>query len=169
MDPPWQLASAQPSRGVALQYATLPVAAIAALGGPVARLQAEGGYLAMWVINAHYVAAQEMLSHWGYRVVDEVAWLKVTRHGRLAKGHGYYLQHAKETCLIAHRPSASPPAPPHLTSPDVLYAQRRAQSQKPDSLYALLEALGGKGGKYLEIFARPNNLRDGWISIGLEL
>ena len=30
------------------------------------------------------------------RVVDEVVWVKMTVHQRLAKSHGYYLQHAKE-------------------------------------------------------------------------
>ena len=29
-------------------------------------------------------------------MVDEVVWVKMTVHGRLAKSHGYYLQHAKE-------------------------------------------------------------------------
>lgn len=148
MDPPWQLTTAQPSRGVALQYAQLPISAIAALGRDIAPLQQEvptlsrssspllsfhvtlflsspflspqGGLLAIWVINAHYSAALEMLAHWGYTLLDDIAWLKViflspssfllssslplrqvTRHGRLAKGHGFYLQHAKETVLLA--------------------------------------------------------------------
>ena len=29
-------------------------------------------------------------------MVDEVVWVKMTVHQRLAKSHGYYLQHAKE-------------------------------------------------------------------------
>ncbi len=30
------------------------------------------------------------------RLVDEVVWVKMTVNRRLAKSHGYYLQHAKE-------------------------------------------------------------------------
>lgn len=35
-----------------------------------------------------------------YRLIDEIAWVKQTCNGKIAKGHGYYLQHAKETCLV---------------------------------------------------------------------
>lgn len=31
-----------------------------------------------------------------FRVVDEIVWVKMTVNRRLAKSHGYYLQHAKE-------------------------------------------------------------------------
>jgi mRNA (2'-O-methyladenosine-N6-)-methyltransferase len=41
-----------------------------------------------------------MMEHYGYKLVDEIAWVKQTVNGKIAKGHGYYLQHAKETCLI---------------------------------------------------------------------
>lgn len=51
---------------------------------------------------------------------------------------------------------------------DVLFALRRAQSQKPEEIYPLLEALAPMG-KYLEIFARLYNLRNYWISLGLEI
>ena len=51
---------------------------------------------------------------------------------------------------------------------DVIYAGRRGQSQKPDRIYELVEALVPNG-QYIEIFARRNNLRDGWISVGNEL
>lgn len=30
----------------------------------------------------------------------DIAWVKRTVNRKLAKCHGYYLQHAKETCLV---------------------------------------------------------------------
>jgi mRNA m6A methyltransferase catalytic subunit len=51
---------------------------------------------------------------------------------------------------------------------DVIMAERRGQSQKPDQIYELIEELCPDG-KYLEIFGRLNNLRDGWVTIGNEL
>lgn len=30
------------------------------------------------------------------RLVDEIVWVKMTVNRRLAKSHGFYLQHAKE-------------------------------------------------------------------------
>jgi len=51
---------------------------------------------------------------------------------------------------------------------DVIISQRRGQSQKPEELYEYIESLIPNG-KYLEIFARRNNLRNNWVSMGLEL
>ena len=39
----------------------------------------------------------------GYKLVDEIVWVKQTVNGKIGKGHGYYLQHAKETCLIGYK------------------------------------------------------------------
>jgi mRNA (2'-O-methyladenosine-N6-)-methyltransferase len=35
------------------------------------------------------------MEQWGYKLVDSIAWVKKTVSGKIAKGHGYYLQHAK--------------------------------------------------------------------------
>ena len=35
-------------------------------------------------------------------------WVKMTVNRRLAKSHGYYLQHAKEVCLVGKK-GADPP------------------------------------------------------------
>jgi len=51
MDPPWQLSSANPTRGVAIAYDTLSDEKIGKL--PVESLQ-ENGFLLIWVINAKY-------------------------------------------------------------------------------------------------------------------
>ena len=35
------------------------------------------------------------------RMVDEIVWVKMTVNRRMAKSHGYYLQHAK-VCWVVH-------------------------------------------------------------------
>jgi mRNA (2'-O-methyladenosine-N6-)-methyltransferase len=85
----------------------------------------------------------------------------------MAKGHGFYLQHAKETCLIG-RKGADPHGLQKNILSDVIFCERRGQSQKPEQLYEMVEAMVPNG-KYLEIFARRNNLRNYWVSVGLEL
>lgn len=32
-----------------------------------------------------------MLEYWGYKLVDEITWIKTTVNGKIAKGHGFYL------------------------------------------------------------------------------
>ena len=164
MDPPWQLATANPTRGVSLSYSQLTDDSIANL--PVRQLQTNG-LLFVWVINAKYEWTLSQFKKWGYTFVDEIVWVKVTNSRRLAKSHGFYLQHAKEVCLVARR-GATPPGLVSGIGSDIIYAPRRGQSQKPTEIYELIERLVPNG-KYLEIFARKNNLRDFWVSIGNEV
>lgn len=63
MDPPWQLATANPTRGVALGYSQLSDDNIASL--PVPQLQ-QNGFLFVWVINAKYKYTLDLFDKWGY-------------------------------------------------------------------------------------------------------
>jgi|LauGreDrversion4_2_1035121.scaffolds.fasta_scaffold329475_3 mRNA (2'-O-methyladenosine-N6-)-methyltransferase len=103
MDPPWQLSSANPTRGVAIAYDTLSDTEIISENCiPLDRLQTDG-FLFIWVINAKFRLALEMYDKYGYKLVDEILWVKQTVNGKINKGHGYYLQHAKETCLVGYK------------------------------------------------------------------
>lgn len=164
MDPPWQLATANPTRGVALGYSQLTDKDIENI--PIPSLQKDG-LLFMWVINAKYQFALDLFAQWGYELVDEVVWVKMTVNRRLAKSHGFYLQHAKEVCLVGRR-GAAPAGLQRGVGSDVIYSERRGQSQKPEDIYDLIEKLV-PGGKYLEIFGRKNNLRNHWVTVGNEV
>ncbi|KAJ1729031.1 hypothetical protein LPJ61_003723 [Coemansia biformis] len=164
MDPPWQLASQAPTRGVAIAYQQLPDICIESL--PIHLLQTSG-FIFIWVINNKYTRAFQLMKQWGYTYVDDIAWVKQTVNRRMAKGHGYYLQHAKETCLVGKK-GADPPNLCRSVASDVIFSERRGQSQKPEEMYEIIEQLV-PGGNYLEIFGRKNNLRDYWVTIGNEL
>ena len=73
MDPPWQLSSANPTRGVAIAYDTLTDKEIMEL--PYHLLQTDG-FLMIWVINAKYRYALELFRTFGYSLVDEITWVK---------------------------------------------------------------------------------------------
>ena len=166
MDPPWQLASHAPTRGVAIGYQQLPDVVIESL--PIESLQTTG-FLFIWVINAKFAKAFELFDMWGYEYIDDITWVKQTVNKRVAKGHGYYLQHAKETCLVGRKKGESDPQPTKYgVCSDVIFSHRRGQSQKPDEIYDVMESLVPNG-KYLEIFGRRNNLRNHWTTIGNEL
>lgn len=64
IDPPWQLSSANPTRGVAIAYDTLNDKEI--LSMPFEKLQTDG-FLFIWVINAKYRFALEMMEKFGYK------------------------------------------------------------------------------------------------------
>lgn len=193
MDPPWQLSTSQPSRGVAIAYSSLSDDLIGRL--PVPDLQ-DSGFLLIWVINAKYSLACKMFQRWNYQLVDEIVWVKKTVTGKIAKGHGFYLQHAKETCLVGFKGDyfeflakryclSQNISLEHLeriksekreqilkeglnVAKDVIFSQRRGQSQKPNEIYDMVETLVPNG-FYLEIFGRRNNLHPNWVTIGNEL
>lgn len=63
MDPPWQLATANPTRGVALGYSQLTDHDICQL--PIPQLQT-AGFLFVWVINSKYKFTLDLFDKWGY-------------------------------------------------------------------------------------------------------
>lgn len=53
---------------------------------------------------------------------------------------------------------------------DVIVSEVRETSRKPDELYHIIDRLVNKeNSKKIEIFARENNLREGWLSLGNQL
>jgi mRNA (2'-O-methyladenosine-N6-)-methyltransferase len=70
--------------------------------------------------------------------------------------------------LFTYQKGIDPPGMKGNILSDIIFAERRGQSQKPEELYEYIETLVPNG-KYMEIFARRNNLRNYWVSIGNEL
>ena len=149
---------------MAIAYSTLTDKDI--LNLPMEKIQTNG-FLFIWVINAKFRFALQFFHKWGYKLVEEVLWVKQTVNGKIAKGHGFYLQHAKETCLVGVKGDVRSKAYFNIKS-DVIFSQRRGQSQKPEEIYDIAEALVPNG-YYLEIFGRRNNLHNGWVTVGNEL
>lgn len=86
---------------------------------------------------------------------------------------GHWLNHSKEHCLVALRRSeVHPERAPALPSwfrkgfdTQVLLAEVRETSRKPDELYDIIErVLSARedGGRKVELFGRTHNLRDSW-------
>jgi hypothetical protein len=64
MDPPWQLSSSQPTRGVAIAYDTLNDNVINDI--PVEKLQTDG-FIFIWTINAKFKVTLDLIKQWGYK------------------------------------------------------------------------------------------------------
>ena len=70
-----------------------------------------------------------------------------------------------EHCLVGYKGN---PSINRQLDVDVLVAEVRETSRKPDEMYPLLERLS-PGTRKLEIFGRPHNLQAGWITLGNQL
>jgi hypothetical protein len=67
MDPPWQLSSSQPTRGVAIAYDTLHDNIITDI--PIPKLQTDG-FIFIWTINAKFKVTLDLIKSWGYRYLN---------------------------------------------------------------------------------------------------
>jgi mRNA (2'-O-methyladenosine-N6-)-methyltransferase len=82
---------------------------------------------------------------------------------------GHWLNHTKEHCLIGVKGNADKnPQFRKMLDADVLVAEVRETSRKPDEIYRIIERLS-PGTRKLELFGRPHNTHAGWITLGNQL
>ena len=156
-DPPWDI-------HMELPYGTLRDDEMKNL--PVRKLQ-DDGVIFLWVTGRATELARECLEIWGYKRKEELVWIKTNQLQRLIRTGrtGHWLNHSKEHCLIGYK--GNPKLNRNLDC-DVLVSEVRETSRKPDEIYELIERMK-PGGRKLELFARPHNRRQGWISLGNQL
>eukprot|EP01062_Namystynia_karyoxenos_P022477 TRINITY_DN1863_c0_g2_i1.p1 TRINITY_DN1863_c0_g2~~TRINITY_DN1863_c0_g2_i1.p1 ORF type:complete len:731 (+),score=273.52 TRINITY_DN1863_c0_g2_i1:70-2193(+) len=127
----------------------------------------DDGVLFLWVTARAMELGRELIKLWGYELKQELVWVKVDQTERvLRQGRtGHWLNHSKETCLIAVK---GHPAINRGLDSDVLVSVPRETSRKPDEIYGMIERLCPDGRK-LELFGRNHNIRDGWLTLGNQL
>lgn len=165
MDPPWMIQGSTMTRGVELGYEQMKVEDIVLMDIP--KIQKDG-FLFMWVVSSTFQAGAAMLEIWGYKIVSQINWVKTSRRGIYHPSNGYYLQHGKETCLVAKKGRGFDGMRPEKFKDLIIQPRNIRQSHKPEALYEIIEEVFPDG-MYIEIFARAHNLRDGWVSLGLEV
>lgn len=157
-DPPWAI-------NMRLTYGTLTDAELRALD--LGRLSDDGLFF-LWVTGRAADAGRECLAAWGYRLVEEIIWVKIDQLQRVAAaGHtGHWFNHSKEHCLVGAKGSLR--GIRRFSDCNVIVAQPRESSRKPDELYGIMER-AVPGGRKLELFGRAHNLRAGWVTLGDQL
>lgn len=173
MDPPWRIKGGQKNDSqfmfannkFCLEYDTMSNDQIAMLN---IKCLSEKGFIFLWILGNQINMACEMMNKWGYDLVDLIIWIK-TKKGKIYLSHGYYLMHSYEICLVGYKC----PAGQHVeyfskVSNNVIFGEVTGKSQKPVEIYEIIEMMM-PGSKKLEVFARNNNLRKGWFSIGNQL
>ncbi|KAM7533200.1 hypothetical protein Aperf_G00000123673 [Anoplocephala perfoliata] len=160
-DPPWDI-------HMELPYGTMSDDEMRKMDIPCLQ---DDGYLFLWVTGRAMELGRECLSLWGYERVDEVIWVKTNQLQRLIRTGrtGHWLNHGKEHCLVGVKGDA---ALRHRSNRgldcDVIVAEVRETSRKPDEIYGLIERLS-PGTRKLELFGRPHNLQANWITLGNQL
>lgn len=136
----------------------MPFDEIAAL--PVANVAAKDCALFMWVVDSHLDEAFRLGEAWGFKFKTRAfTWRKLTSTGTAKIGMGYWTRKQTEMCWLFTKG-----APKRLDKGvrEIIDAQRREHSRKPDEQYDSIQRL--VGGPYLEMFARTAH--PGWTSWG---
>lgn len=176
MDPPWDI-------HMSLPYGTMTDSEM--LKMPIPSLQNPGGLLFVWVTGRALELGRDCMRTWGYERIEEIVWVKTNQLQRLIRTGrtGHYLNHSKEHCLVGFKRPAEKIGEGSMTKEeireslrwvksgidaDVIVAEVRETSRKPDEIYEMIER-ACPGGRKLELFGRPYNFRPGWVTLGNQL
>jgi N6-adenosine-specific RNA methylase IME4 len=154
-DPPWQLGNPDGANAPERHYPTMPLAEICALKLPAA----DDCLLLLWAVNCLLPEALAVIEAWGFTYKTNLAWVKPSI------GLGNWTRNRHELLLLARR-GRFPPPEPDLRPDSVIDADRRRHSEKPASVYELVERAWPQTSK-LELFART--ARPGWTAWGNQL
>lgn len=128
----------------------------------------EKGFCFLWVLNSLLDFGYQCLNKWGYDVVDQLIWVK-KKGDSLYFSQGYYFLHSYEICLVGYKcPSGNHVDYKSKVSTNVILSEMNQKSKKPEEIYEIIEKML-PGSKKIELFARNQNLRDGWLSLGNQL
>ncbi|XP_025411382.1 N6-adenosine-methyltransferase subunit METTL3 [Sipha flava] len=154
-DPPWDI-------HMELPYGTLSDDEMRRLGIP--QLQDEG-LIFLWVTGRAMELGRECLKLWGYERVDEIIWVKTNQLQRIIRTGrtGHWLNHGKEHCLVGMK--GNPTNLNRGLDCDVVVAEVRDTSHKPDEIYGIIERLS-PGTRKIELFGRAHNIQPNWITLG---
>ncbi|KAL3499164.1 hypothetical protein ACH5RR_038257 [Cinchona calisaya] len=156
-DPPWDI-------HMELPYGTMADDEMRTLNVPA--LQTDG-LIFLWVTGRAMELGRECLELWGYKRVEEIIWVKTNQLQRIIRTGrtGHWLNHSKEHCLVGIK--GNPEVNRNIDT-DVIVAEVRETSRKPDEMYAMLERIMPRARK-LELFARMHNCQAGWMALGNQL
>ncbi|UYV64327.1 METTL3 [Cordylochernes scorpioides] len=157
-DPPWDI-------HMELPYGTLSDDEMRQLNIPCLQ---EEGLIFLWVTGRAMELGRECLQLWGYERCDELIWVKTNQLQRIIRTGrtGHWMNHGKEHCLVGIK--GNPPNINRGLDCDVIVAEVRATSHKPDEIYGIIERLS-PGTRKIELFGRMQNVQPNWITLGNQL
>ena len=120
---------------------------------PVSQIAAEKSHLYLWVPNALLPDGLAVMKAWGFAYKGNIIWEKVRKDGGPdGRGVGFYFRNVTEILLFGVRGAGNRTLPPARSQVNLIRAQKREHSRKPDEFIPLIERCSP--GPFLELFAR---------------
>lgn len=164
-DPPWQFQNRTgkmaPEHKRLSRYPTMTLRDICDL--PIPTICDTTAHLYLWVPNALLPDGLKVMENWGFEYKTNLIWYKIRKDGGPdRRGVGFYFRNVTEVLLFGVRGRNARTLAPGRSQENIISAQKREHSRKPDEQYRLIEACSA--GPYLELFARGS--RPGWVAWG---
>ncbi len=162
-DPPWQFQNrtgkVAPEHKRLTRYETMTLAEIKAL--PVPEIADSKAHLYLWIPNALLPEGLAVMDAWGFEYKGNIVWEKVRKDGLPdGRGVGFYFRNVTELLLFGIKKGSMPnrTLSPARSQVNLLRAQKREHSRKPDEFIPVIEACSQPN--RIELFARGD--REGW-------
>ena len=164
-DPPWRFQNrtgkVAPEHKRLNRYETMELEEIKAL--PVSQISAAKSHLYLWVPNALLPDGLAVMQAWGFAYKGNIVWEKIRKDGAPdGRGVGFYFRNVTEILLFGIRGNHNRTLPPARSQVNLIRAQKREHSRKPDEIIPIIERCSP--GPFIELFARGE--RDGWAMWG---
>jgi N6-adenosine-specific RNA methylase IME4 len=155
-DPPWQYDIPNIVPHTKSDYEQMGLEEIKAIKVP----KAKDSILFLWATAPKLIDAIEVLKAWGYEYRTNAVWEKPTWFNQ-----GFYFMVNHELLLIGRSGNLKCPRQEDRSF-SVFKGKSKHHSQKPDSLYSIIERMY-PGRSKIELFARRR--REGWDAWGNQL
>lgn len=159
VDPPWQQALNEPNTLTNQEILNIPIEKLS-----------KGGFCFLWILNHNVNPGYECLNKWGYDIVDRLVWIRtMNNESKVEIQKGRFFMKSTVMCLVGYKsPSNDRVEFRSKIANDIIVSDIKKNSQKPDQLYTIIDLMM-PGSKKVEIFAKNNNLKPGWLSMGNEI
>ena len=163
--PPWRFQNrtgkVAPEHKRLNRYETMTLQEIEEL--PVSQIAAEKSHLYLWVPNALLPDGLSVMKAWGFEYKGNIIWEKVRKDGGPdGRGVGFYFRNVTEILLFGVRGDNNRTLAPARSQVNLIRAQKREHSRKPDEIIPIIESCST--GPFIELFARGD--REGWTMWG---
>ena len=163
-DPPWDFKrwSDKAQRHVTAHYPVMNVEDIKRL--PVQDMAADNAVLCIWATFPNLKLALDVITAWGFEYKGNIIWEKVRKDGGPdGRGVGFYFRNVTEILLFGVKGGGgNRTLAPARSQVNLIRAQKREHSRKPDEFIPLIEKCSP--GPFIELFARGD--REGWAMWG---
>ncbi|KAJ1959353.1 N6-adenosine-methyltransferase subunit mettl14 [Dispira parvispora] len=149
---------------------------------PIPDIAASPSFIFLWVGDSRGLdEGRQLLVKWGYRRCEDIVWIKTNKRSNSSEGDATtlrspraVLQQTKEHCLMGIRGTARRSTDSHFIhcniDTDVIVAEEPpvGSTAKPEELLHIIEHFC-LGQRRLYLFGEDNNIRPGWVTVGLGL